>query len=125
MRCMVRADARENNARRVEGSFHERKASGANAIARAPRLVTCSTLVRFPVVKRCMRGASIVRSGVSVALCFARSRRKTSRTRGECPCVFLLRIAVFLPLGILMLSVFAIAFAIEAMRDAMRISVES
>ena len=37
----------------------------------------------------------------------------------------LIRIAVFLPPGVLMLSVFAIAFAVEAMRDALRISVES
>jgi hypothetical protein len=42
MRCMVRADTLENNARRVEGSFHEPKASGVSAITHAPRLVTCS-----------------------------------------------------------------------------------
>jgi hypothetical protein len=37
----------------------------------------------------------------------------------------LLRIVVLLPLGALVLSLFAIALAIETMRDAMRISVAS
>ena len=37
----------------------------------------------------------------------------------------LLRIAVFLPLSVLVLSLFVIALAIETMRDTMRISVES
>ena len=123
MRCMVRADARENNARSVEGSFHDRKASGASAIDVRHALLVFP-LVRFPVVKRCMRGASIVRSDASVALCFA-SRDGIRPEREESSHACLVRIVVFLPLGTLVLSLFAIAFAIETMRDAMRISAES
>jgi hypothetical protein len=37
----------------------------------------------------------------------------------------LLRIVVFLPLGVLVLSLLAIGLAVETMRDALRISVES
>jgi hypothetical protein len=37
----------------------------------------------------------------------------------------LLRLVVFLPLGVLVLSLLRIALAIEATRDTMRINVES